>query len=241
MSTQTPYYQAYLSRRDEEVFPGLNGSFDFDAMTVTTWMGEDVLTPGLPYFRAGKGAIVVTRSSNPSGTTMQDLYVGNNSDVLLSEKQMEFRLDEDEQQYLTSILGRCATANEVMLYQTELFCTQNELGSDGVNPIFSVMGSTVKMDNSFRRIRGQGAIALVPGFGAQGGNFENIMPLAVKEGPLRGHVGVLSSSRDHNYPWMDKSGKGDPKKLESEMARAISNFRRLEHEAYAKADVDYPF
>ncbi len=38
-TTQLPYYQAYLSSNEDEVFPGMKGQFNFDAMTVTTWMG----------------------------------------------------------------------------------------------------------------------------------------------------------------------------------------------------------
>ena len=50
--SQAPYYEAYLTDLDKEVFPGSYGQFGFDAMTVTTWMGEDVLTPGLPFFKS---------------------------------------------------------------------------------------------------------------------------------------------------------------------------------------------
>ena len=241
MSTQEPYYATYLSGLDKEVVPGINGQFDFDTMTVTTWMGEDVLSPGLPYFRDGKGAIVVTRSSNPSGTTLQDAVLSSNDEVELTNKQKEFRFFYTYQQTLRNILSREPTAHECMLFITEKFSEEHGLNQEKVSPIFSVMGSTVKMQDSFRKIRPYG-IALVPGFGEQGGAFANVMPLLIKDGPLAGHIGILSSSRAHNYPWMKKyGGSGNPKDLESEMARVIDKFRQEEKQAHATADVDYPF
>ncbi len=228
-STQAPYYWAYLTDPTTEVLPGMNGVFGFDAITVTTWMGSDVLVPGLNFFQQGKAAIVVTRSSNPSGATLQD-------EILCGESPKLRTIDT-----LTSLLGHRPMAHELMLYETETFSEQHDLNDRGVSPLFSVMGSTVRMSDAFRRIRPNG-IALVPGFGAQGGKFENVMPLLVCEGPLKGHIGVLSSSRDHNFPWMKRAGgSGDPARVESEMRRAIGNFRAVEKQAYRSAAVDYPF
>jgi len=211
-------------------------------MTVTTWMGDDVLTPGLPFFKDGKGAIVVTRTSNPSGTSLQDLVISPNGSVELSEKQTQFALREGDLKLLgDSLEGGKPTTHEAMLYLTELFSEQHGLNEQGVSPLFSVMGSTVKMTDSFRKLRPNG-IALVPGFGAQGGKFANVMPLLVNGGKLAGHLGILSSSRDHNFPWTKKAGgSGDPKQLKAEMARAIDTFREKETEAYTAAGATYPF
>lgn len=242
-STQKPYYAAYLTRLNQELVPGICGQFEFDTMTVTTWMGSDVLTPGLPYFKEGKGAIVVTRTSNPSGITLQDTAASTISEKdRVPEKQRPFFWDRQKQEELISIIGTEPLAYQVMLYETGRFCRDNGLNTDGVSPIFSVMGSTLEMDDSFRKIRGNGAIALVPGFGHQGGNFHNIESLLVRDGPLEGHWGILSSSRGHNYPWMkDYGGSGDPATLEGEMARTIGAFRKSEREAYAAAKADFPF
>ncbi|HEY4522350.1 MAG TPA: orotidine-5'-phosphate decarboxylase [Candidatus Paceibacterota bacterium] len=243
-STQEPYYAAYLSRFDEYVAPGMGGQFNFDTMTVTTWMGEDVLTPGLPYFKAGKGAIVVTRTSNPSGTTLQDARILSSA-IDVSVKQTAFKLTPDRIQEIGEVLGSRSemfTVHEAMLYETTVFSRGHELDVGGVSPIFSVMGSTVPMSRNFRKLRGTGAIALVPGFGHQGGNFENVEPLLALDGPLAGHWGILSSSRAHNYPWMKGyGGSGNPQNLESDMRRAIDGFRVAERQAYADARVDWPF
>jgi len=242
-STQEPYYAAYLSDQNETVMPGVPGQLAFDAMTVTTWMGDDVLSPGLPFFKTGRGAIIVTRSSNPSGTTLQDVRVLP-SNVQLSQTQEPFRIGRDTYQELFTLLGfRDPTAHEIMLRTTSDFSRNNGLDSeDGISPLFSVMGSTVKMAESFRKIRDNGAIALVPGFGHQGGAFDKIEPLLVRSGPLAGHWGILSSSRAHNFPWMKKYG-GDvkPENLETHVKRSVDSFRHAEYEAYAKLGVHYPF
>lgn len=239
--TQDPYYQAYLSDLGEDAHPKGCGQFGFDTMTVTTWMGEDVLTPGLSFFRRGKGAIVVTRSSNPSGTTLQDAMVRANPDLKLTEKQEPFRLTKVMIDAVTILIERPPTAHEIMLYQTEQFGEIHGLNQDGVSPIFSVIGSTVLMDKAFRRIRPNG-IALIPGFGAQGDEFKNVMPLLIKEGPLTGLLGILSSSRAHNFPWLKKyGGSGDPTLVEDGVRRAVDAFRAHEKRSYQEAGYDYPF
>ncbi|MCX6784319.1 MAG: orotidine 5'-phosphate decarboxylase [Candidatus Komeilibacteria bacterium] len=242
-STQEPYFWAYLANPDQEVIPGMGGRFGFDAMTVTTWMGSDVLTPGLPFFKAGKGAVIVTQTSNPSGTSFQDLLAFTNNGVVLNENQRPFALSTDNLNQLSDLIGGSVpTVREAMLWLTQKFSDQHELdGGSGISPLFSVMGSTVRMSGSFRAIR-PGGIALVPGFGAQGGKFGNIMPLLITEGELAGHLGILSSSRDHNFPWLPKAGgQGDPMQLKAEMARAIGVFREKEKAAYVEAGADYPF
>lgn len=240
-STQAPYYEAYLSDLGERSAPGIRGRFGFDVMTVNTWMGDDVLSPGLPYFSQGKGVAVVTRTSNPSGTSLQDLIVFPNKLIGLTEGQKHFSLTFNDHEFLFELCQGVPTAQDVMLYLTEKFSKGHGLDYAGVSPLLSVVGSTVKLTKAFRSIR-PGGVALVPGFGAQGGKFENVMPLLVTEGALAGHLGILSSSREHNFPWMVKAGgNGKPENLRSEMARAIGEFRNIEKEAYNKAGATYPF
>lgn len=242
-TTQSAYYRAILTGLDEEMLPGIYGQLGFDAMTVTAWMGQDVLTPALPYLKTGKGVIVVTRTSNPSGTTLQDALAHPNDHVPLSGNQEPFRLTAKNWEATRDILGRCPTACEIMLYQTEQFCQDNGLAAEGVSPVMSVIGATVKMDGSFRKLRPTG-IALIPAFGFQGGGFDNIIPLAVTEGPLAGHLGILNSARGIMFAWLKKAGGGGdpaPGKLAGEIARAIDQFRKDEKAAYTAAGLGYPF
>ena len=104
------------------------------------------------------------------------------------------------------------------------------------------MGATASETGAFRKIRGNGAVALVPGWGHQRGAFDLVEPLLVREGPLKGHWGILSSSRAHCFSWLEKyGGSGDPLQLAGEMARAIAAFRKAECLAYQAADYPYPF
>ena len=239
--TQEPYFAVNLTSPDEEVCPGIPGQYGFDTMTITTWMGENVVLPGKKYFEQGNGAIVVTRTSNPSGTTLQDAFIFPNREVQLSEKQEPFRYTQEMNDQLIDIIGSRPMAHELMLFLTEKFSREQGLNENGVSPIFSVMGSTVKMLPSFRKIR-PGGIALVPGYGGQKGEEKNVIPLYVPEGPLRGHIGVKSSSRNHNYPFMKKfDGSGRVEDLDYEMERVITMFRVSEKQAYKEAGLEYPF
>lgn len=239
--TQEPYFAAYLTASDKDVCPGLPGQYGFDTMTITTWMGENVIMPGKKYFEQGNGAIVVTRSSNPSGTTLQDAFVSPNLEVQLSAKQEPFRYNQKTHDQLVEILGRLPMVHEVMLFLTEKFSQEQGLNQGGVSPVFSVMGSTVKMLPSFRQIRPYG-IALIPGYGGQKGEESNVTPLYIPEGPLRGHIGIKSSSRNHNYPWMTKfGGSGKVEDLDHEMERVITDFRVNEKQAYLDAGLECPF
>lgn len=240
-TTQAYYYRAYLSGVNDEVIPGLGGLYNFDTMTVTTWMGEDVLTPGLEFFRRGKGATVVTRTSNPSGTSLQDARVDINPQVELKFDQQKFALTAEQYRELSEIVEDVPTTHEAMLYLTEQFSRTNGLDQDGTSPIFSVMGATVKFDSSFRKIR-PNAIPLIPAFGAQAGEFANILPLAIADGPNAGHIGVLNNSRATNFAWVEKwGGSGDPKKWQLDLVAAIKRFREDEKAVYRATGLHYPF
>jgi orotidine-5'-phosphate decarboxylase len=243
--TQAPYFAISLTSAKNEVCPGINGQYGFDTMTVTTWMGEEVLVPGKKFFEAGAGAIVVTRSSNPSGTTLQDALIMPNTTLELSEKQEKFRYTEDRHHQLVGLLGRPPMVHEVMLEETEVFSRGQGLNDEnGVSPIFSVMGSTTKMNDGFRKIRPNG-IALIPGFGGQQGELKNVLALYVDDGPLEGHIGILASSRNHNYPWMKKFGGSGAcnnfDDLNHDMERVINAFRQNEMITYIDEGFHYPF
>ena len=242
-STQAPYYKAYLGHGGDELVPGMSSPFRFSAMTITTWMGKEVVSPGQDFFKSGRGAIVVTRSSNPSGTRIQDAFITPSDWVQLSDKQKPHRFTNEDHRQLCDLVGRQdVLVHELMLFDTMCYSRDHNLDVAGVSPLFSVMGATVEMLPSFRQIRGNGAIALVPGFGAQAGSFDNIVPLLVRERPLAGHWCIASSSRVHNYPWMKKNGgDGDPKHYQNELRRAIASFRQIEREAYQKVGYPFPF
>lgn len=242
--TMRAYFDARLPGSDMEIIPGLPGQFDYDAMTVTSWMGlADVLSPGISYFKVGKGAVVVTRSSNPAGTGLQDMIPQPNTRVTLSEKQEPHRLTEHHLNAVRDLVERDPMAHEVLLWQTEKFCKEHGLIQDGVSPILSVMGATTLMDRAFRRIR-QSGIALIPGFGGQKGNHANVMSLFWEDGPNAGLGGICASSREQDFAWMTEyggDGNPDPANFPGHVMRSIDNYRVQEHEAFEIAKRDYPF
>lgn len=240
-TTQGPYYDAYLTRSGNEIAPGLPGQFDFNTMTITTWMGENVVLPGLSWFEDGKGAIIVTRSSNPSGTTLQDALAVANVNIELSGPQEPFRLTAETIAAVQGLIERPPTVAEVMLYLTEKCSEDNGLNVNGISPLFNVIGSTVAEDGTFRSLR-PGGVALVPGFGAQGGKFANAMAILMADGEYAGQGAIFSSSRGHNLSWQDKyGGSGDPANLRSDLQKAIARFRISEREAYQAAGIHYPY
>lgn len=241
-TTQKSYFAAYLTSSDDDVVDFLPGQFGFDVMTITTWMGQDVILPGLDWFQKGQGAVIVTRSSNPSGTTLQDAYISGNPKIVLSDKQKSFQLTDDNLADVINCVGRPVTNADVMFYITEQISLENGLSQGGISSLFSVIGSTVIEDGSFRRLRPTG-VALVPGFGAQGGSFEKAMPMLINDGgAFQGQGAIFSSSRGHNYSWMKQyGGSGNPDTLVQDLSRAIEAFRKSERQAYQDAEIHYPY
>jgi orotidine 5'-phosphate decarboxylase subfamily 2 len=241
-TTQRAYYDKFLTRFDEPLIPGImSGQYEFNTMTIHTWMGTDVLNAGLEHFKSGRGAIVVNISSNDSWSEFQNLFVSANSDSSLNDKQKKFHITQGTLDLIQSITGHDPTVAHVMMFLSDKFSKENDLDEELVSPIFNVVGSTVKVDDSLRKLRPNG-IFLNPGWGAQGGKWENVEPLVVKRGPLEGHIAILAASRSIIYPWMrGYGGDDDHKRLEHYQRKGIRNFRKMEKQAYRKFGVDFPF
>lgn len=229
-STQAAYMRTYLARRDEVVIPGMPGRYDFDAITVNTYMGTtDVLTTALPWLRRGKAVIVVNNTSNPNSDEFQGIRV--QPDGMTTETINHLSGDHQFD----------ACVSEIMLLETERFCQTHGLIHDGISPVLSVMGATQEFDDTFCRLRPSGT-ALIPGFGAQGGGFGGVMALAPKRDPRQGVVGICSSSRKNLFPTLKRyGGSGDPRQLRADMKRGIDEFRAMELAAYDRAGIEFPF
>lgn len=195
--------------------------YDFDIINVTPWMGRDVMVLGtkeepglgLQLMQQGKGIIVVNKSSNPSGPEYQEEILQNGGITL----QMK---------------------NVADLYAIS---QQFELEYDGLSTIGMVVGSTHICDGSIRRDF-PGSTLLVPGFGAQGGKFDRIMPELIPDGKWAGLGAIFSSSRGTMFAFETKlGGSGLVKNLESDLIKSIEGFRKSEKEAYEVARIDYPF
>jgi len=200
--------------------------FDFDIINVTPWMGSDVMCfgaegkpgLGLKLMRQGKGIIVVSKSSNPSGPEYQELIVGDGAFTVQSMNVQ--RMSEASSKY--------------------------DLDYDGLSAIGLVVGSTHACTGSIRTTFPTTTL-LVPGFGAQGGKFSLIMLELIREGKWNGQGAIFSSSRGTMYPWMEKlGGSGKIENLETDLIKAVDQFRVNEKKAYEAMEVqrlgiEYPF
>ncbi|MFA6254436.1 MAG: orotidine 5'-phosphate decarboxylase / HUMPS family protein [Patescibacteria group bacterium] len=245
MTTQEPFYEAFLNGLGEESVPGLPGQYGFDTMTITTYMGREVIEPGLAWYKNGKGAIVVTLSSNPSGTEIQDALATPNPGRQLTEKQEPYRLSAETVASIEQKLGRPPTVAELMLDITERVSATSGINdaATGISPLFSVVGSTVKEPGAFRLLRPRG-IALVPAFGAQGGKFAYMMPILAHDDDeeMAGQGAICSSSRGHDFAFQpENGGDGNPLNIEGNLVRAIEAFRHSEKAAYEEVHIHYPY
>lgn len=138
-------------------------SVDVDFLTVTPYLGSDGITPFINVCkRYRKGVFILVKTSNPSSGEIQDKIVENT----------------------------CNTVYEtVARYVAEV---GNELiGSRGYSAIGAVVGATYPAEAKRLREIMNRNIFLVPGYGAQGGKAEDVLPCFNADG----YGAVVSSSR----------------------------------------------
>jgi hypothetical protein len=201
--------------------------FDFQAINVTPWMGSNVMVltndrgepdRGLIMMRAGKAIIGVSKSSNPSSPEYQELHVP----------------------------ARGTTVQMAHVQDSAEWSREYDLEYDGLSTIGLVVGSTHKCDGSIRKAFPCGTW-LVPGFGAQGGDFPLIMLELIRGDRWNGQGAIFSSSRGTMYAHLEKyGGSGKVANLEHDLVAAVGRFRENEYAAYQAEDVrgagiKYPF
>ncbi|MFH0955664.1 MAG: orotidine-5'-phosphate decarboxylase [Candidatus Falkowbacteria bacterium] len=225
-TTQSCYFLGLMGNLQEDW--GVDfAPYDFDIINVTPWMGSDVMVltddkgnpdRGLKLMRQGKGIIGVSKSSNPSSPEYQELYAPlRGTTVHLCHVEDSARWSRD--------FG---------------------LEYDGLSTIGLVVGSTYLCNGRIRSIF-PGTTLLVPGFGAQGGDFSLIMLELIHKGKWNGQGAIFSSSRGTMYAFLKKyGGSGEIANLEKDLVVAVKKFRESEHEAFQTqevktAGIKYPF
>ena len=128
--------------------------YQADALTVTPYLGWDVLSPLIPWLQKDKGVYLVWLTSNPSATDVQDLLVTHQG-----------------------------TTGEYLLHLAELFLKNAAAHSVG-SSIGLVAGATKIADHQtlLNRI-GAGRKYLIPGVGAQGGAFDSCLAKTISDNP----------------------------------------------------------
>ncbi len=141
-STAKAYASAYLGETD--LIYARKKAFDLDFVTVNPYLGIDGIQPFIDECRQyDKGIFILVKTSNPSSSDFQDLYVGE-------EKLYEI------------------VADKVSLWGEEL------IGDQGYSSIGAVVGATHPREAELLRKNMPHTYFLVPGYGAQGGNADDI-------------------------------------------------------------------
>lgn len=135
-STAAAYARAYLGVEESAAASGLEA----DALTVNPYLGTDGVAPFLDAcLRRGKGIFVLVRTSNPSGSELQQLPVDASGDTVAQRvADLVVRWNEGMPRF------------------------------DGFGPVGAVVGATVPEQAALLRRRMPGVMFLVPGYGAQG-------------------------------------------------------------------------
>ncbi|MDP2944334.1 MAG: hypothetical protein Q8N57_02010 [bacterium] len=225
LTTQAAYFRGLMGNLQNDW--GIDyAPYDFDIINVTPWMGDDVLVLeekekellGLQLMRQGKGIIIVNLSSNDSGPQYQKLM----------------------------IVGKDKTLHMCNAEDLHNLSVKYDLEYEGLSTFGMVVGSTHLCDGSIRKAFPGGTL-LVPGFGAQGGDFSLIMLELINSGKWNGQGAIFSSSRGTMFPFLQKlGGSGLIKNLEPDLIAAVANFRKNEKKAYEEKIVKdfgivYPF
>ncbi|MBI2570369.1 MAG: orotidine-5'-phosphate decarboxylase [Candidatus Schekmanbacteria bacterium] len=153
--TMAAYGDAYLG---EAAWEGLEARpFDADAMTISPYLGGDVVAPllGLCASR-GKGLFCLVRTSNPSAADLQRLQLADGSTVAEAVADLVSALNAGVPRPAASRFG----------------------------PVGAVVAANLADSDEAGRLRRRldSALILAPGFGAQGGSAEQVRPLFCEHG-----------------------------------------------------------
>lgn len=142
-STAEAYSAAYLG----SVIIGKTAlmPFDFDAITVNSYLGSDGLKPFLEtIITRDKAIFVLVKTSNPSSAELQDRDIGGRP--------------------LYTVVGDLITG-----------LSKETIGTYGYSRIGAVVGATYPAELKLLRQRLKNTFFLVPGYGAQGGGAGDVV------------------------------------------------------------------
>lgn len=153
-----------------KLFEGSTPVDDVDATTVNAYLGSDGVKPFLKWCREkGKGIFVLAKTSNKSSGELQDLELKDGRRVYE------------------------AMADLINQWGSDLY------GDSGYSSVGAVVGATFPEQAASIRKRIPQALILVPGYGAQGGGAEGVVPSFNEDG--RG--AIVNSSRGVIYAYKE--------------------------------------
>ncbi len=229
-ATMIGYYDRFIGNLSSSLEIG-HAFLGYDTMNIQLYMGSDVLmlkevqkknyipAHGLKLMREkGKGIIVVDKTSNDSGPEYQQLFIPK----------------------------RGRTLEECVAEDINSLAEYYGLVYDELSPLGLVVGSTHQANGMLRLLFPTGTW-WVPGYGNQGGKFENIMLELIREGKWCGQGATFTNETGMMYVWMENQG-GTGKIHDAEMLSisATKKFQEAEYKAYQTPEVKaagirYPF
>ena len=167
-STVTAYANGHLGKVST-VTGNETSSLDVDLLTVTPYLGSDGISPFINVCkRLGKGIFILVKTSNPSSGEIQDKTVQNTHNTIY----------ETVAKYVAEV------GNAL-------------IGVRGYSAIGAVVGATYPSEAKNLREIMKRNIFLVPGYGAQGGKAEDVVPCFNDDG----YGAVISSSRGITFAY----------------------------------------
>ncbi len=168
-STAQAYADALLGH--SKAFGVSTSVFDADCITVSPYLGLDSLEPFVETCREyGKGIFVLVKTSNPGSADFQDLLVESGKRMI------------PLYEVVAEMVNRCASGL---------------IGDSGYSSIGAVVGATFPAQAQTLRSKMPQSILLVPGYGAQGGTAEDVVPCFNEDG--LGAVVNASRSLTYNF------------------------------------------
>ncbi|MFW6038347.1 MAG: orotidine-5'-phosphate decarboxylase [Candidatus Saliniplasma sp.] len=176
-STAEAYAAAHLGGV-ERINKEFTHSFDSDMVTVNAYLGSDGVKPFLDVCEEyGKGIFILVKTSNPSSGELQDKEIMGEGKVYESMAELVRKWGDDL------------------------------VGDRGYSSVGAVVGATYPEEAEKLREMMKRAIFLVPGYGAQGGTADDIIPCFNEDG----YGGIVNSSRGiifayEREPYSEKFG-----------------------------------
>jgi len=149
-----------------------------------------------PFVRLGIGVFALVRTSNPSGDELQRLRLADGRSVAE------------------------ATADAVRLWGAET------AGTEGIPLVGAVVGATRSGEAGALRARLGNAFMLVPGFGAQGGGIDDVLPCFLTAG--RGAVVTASRSVIYAAPGAGERWRDAVRRAAEQLAESLGKATGLQ-------------
>lgn len=154
----------------------LAGAAAADALTVSAYLGADSLEPFIKLAAAqGKGLFALVRTSNPGGDAIQGLPLADGRSVGQAVADMIAEVGSQQATYV---------------------------GQSGYSLLGAVVGATKPQDAALLRKRMPKQIFLMPGFGAQGGQVQDVAPCF----DAAGRGAIITASRSVIYAFGADAG-----------------------------------